>query len=127
MNMPKVTAIFAVALIILGIVGYVATEMVSVTALIPAFFGIVLLALALMARKENLRRHAMHAASVLGVIGFAGTFSGLLGLVTMMTGGEVANPAAVIGRAVMAVLCLAFVALCVKSFLDARRLRTAEA
>jgi len=40
--MPSVTIALGVVLIILGLAGYFLTGAVSVTALIPAFFGLVL-------------------------------------------------------------------------------------
>lgn len=126
MNMPQITVWFGVVLILLGVVGYVATGMVSVTALIPSFFGIVFVILGRLGSKENLRKHMMHVAAVLALLAVAGSFGGVLKLFTMLGGGDVARPAATISQAVMAVLSLGFVILCVKSFIDARRGRAAE-
>ena len=58
--MAQTTRFFGLALIAVGIVGYVATDAVSVTALIPAFFGVVLVILAWLARNERHREHALH-------------------------------------------------------------------
>ena len=60
----------------------------------------------------------MHAAALVGVLGFlagAGRF-----LYKLFTSGDVMNTAG-LSTLTMAVLCGAFVALCVKSFIDARR------
>jgi hypothetical protein len=121
--MSPVAIVFGVILIVVGVVGYVATDQVSWTALIPAFFGVVLLPLGLLARKENLRKHAMHLAAAVGLLGFLGSVSGLVGLATLLVGGEVERPAAAISRSIMAVTCAVFVGLCVKSFINARRAR----
>lgn len=125
MNMPKVTIGFAVIFIILGVVGYFATGMVSITALIPSFFGIVLLILGLLAQSESRRKLMMHIAVVIGVLGVGGTFTGLMKFPTYLSGGELARPEAVLTQAIMCLLSLLYVALCIKSFVDARRAQTA--
>jgi uncharacterized membrane protein HdeD (DUF308 family) len=124
--MAKVTIGLGLILILLGLGAYFSATgpNPSKTALIPAFFGIPVLVLGVLALKENLRKHAMHAAAALGVLGFLGTASALLKLVTLASGGEVDRPRAVAIQAVMALLCAAFVALCVRSFVNARRRRT---
>ncbi len=124
--MSNVTIAFGVILIALGVVGYVATGQQSPTALIPAAFGVLLFICGVLARKEHLRKHVMHAAAALGVLGFLGSVPGLLKVFTLLGGGEVERPAAVISQSLMAVCMLIFVALCVKSFIDARRARTAS-
>jgi hypothetical protein len=114
------TIAFGVVLIVLGVAGYFGSGAVSVTALIPAIFGVVLAALGVVARNEAMRKHAMHGAVLVGLLGFLGSARGLLRLPALMSGGEVARPAAVIAQSVMAILMLLFVALCVRSFINAR-------
>jgi hypothetical protein len=122
MNLPKITVVYAILLIILGLVGYFGFGRSSVTALIPAFFGVPVLAAGILALDEKKRRHAMHAASALGLLGFLGTVSGLVKFFTLLGGGEVARPAAVVSQTVMAVLSLIFFLLCLRSFIAARLL-----
>jgi hypothetical protein len=113
-------SIFGVLLIILGGGFYYATEMRSPTALIPAFFGIVLVFLGILASRAKLRMHAMHGAAIVGLLGFA------IPLVRLVMGhvrGIEASSAAVAEQICMSVLCGVFLALCVKSFIDARRRR----
>jgi hypothetical protein len=110
-----------VALILLGLIGYSATGAASVTALIPAFFGVVLGALGWLSRDDKRRKLVMHIAVVVGLLGFAGSVSGIPKLMRMVGGAEIARPAAAISQSIMAVLTGVFVALCVKSFIDARR------
>jgi hypothetical protein len=119
--MWKVTIGFGLALILVGLVGYIGTETTSLTALIPAAFGFVLIALGIMARNEKLRKHAMHGAAVIGLLGFFGSASGIMQALAMLRGETVERPEAAIARTVMALICLAFVALTVKSFAAARR------
>ena len=70
--MPRLTIIFGPLLILLGAGGYFGTGQTSVTALIPAFFGVPFLLLGLVALKDGLRKHAMHAASLLALLGVIG-------------------------------------------------------
>jgi hypothetical protein len=114
------TIAFGVVLIVLGVAGYFGSGGASVTALIPAVFGIVLAALGAVARNEAMRKHAMHGAVLVGLLGFLGSARGLLQLPALMSGGEVARPAAVIAQSVMAILMLLFVGICVRSFINAR-------
>lgn len=107
----------------LGIVGYASTGAQSPTALIPAAIGIVLVVMGLLARKPRLRMHAMHGAALAGLIGFAGSVGGLAPFVRMLAGETINRPAAAVARSLMAVLCLAFVALTVRSFVVARLAR----
>jgi len=59
-------------LIVLGVASYQLTGRTSLTAMIPAFFGVVLLVCAFVARSsEAARKHAMHAAVAVGLLGGA--------------------------------------------------------
>ncbi len=119
--MAKITIGLGVVLIALGLGSYFGTGRASVTALIPAFFGLPLLLLGLVALKERMRKNAMHIAVVFGLLGFAGTVRGLMKLPVLLTGGELERRAAVAVQAAMAIVCLVFVLLCVWSFIKARR------
>ena len=124
--MANVALGFGVALLVLGVGGYVGSGMVSITALIPAAFGILLVLSGILARNPARRKMAMHIAVVVGLLGFFGSASGLGKAARMMAGEEVARPQAAVAQAVMAVLCLAFTAMCVRSFINARRSGTME-
>lgn len=121
--MPAVTSVIGIMLTLLGLIGYFATNRVSVTALIPAFFGVVLIGMGLLAMKEGMRKHAMHVAVALALLGFIGSVPGLLKLPTLLANGEVARPAAVVSQSIMAALCIILVILGVRSFIAARRQR----
>ncbi|MEP6788486.1 MAG: hypothetical protein ABJB40_08645 [Acidobacteriota bacterium] len=118
--MPTTAIWFGRLLVLLGIVGYaygLYGGNASFTAFIPAAFGIVLMILGHLAvAKESLRKHLMHAAVVVALIGFimpAGRLISKLGDLTLS--------AAVVSQVAMSVLCLVFVILAVKSFAVARR------
>jgi hypothetical protein len=121
--MAKTTLAFGIVLIVLGVVGYLASGAASPTALIPAGLGVVLLLLGLLARDPGKRKLAMHIAVVVGLIGFLGSLPGLLKLPALIAGEPVARPAAVLAQSLMAVLTGIFVGLCVRSFILARRPR----
>lgn len=121
--MAKATIGFGVGLIVLGVVAYFGTGMASWTALIPAFGGIPLALCGVIALKERFRKHAMHVAVVLGLVGFAGTVMGVVKVARMIAGETLARPEAAIVQAIMAVTLLVFLAMAVKSFIDARRAR----
>ena len=118
--MPSTSIACGTLLVLIGILGYVngvMTDHASVTALIPAFFGIVLILLGVFARmREGLRKHLMHAAIVVALLGFLATAGRLVSKM-----GELTYSAAVVSQVSMALVCLLFVILGVKSFIDARR------
>jgi hypothetical protein len=115
------TAIYCgLLLIIVGVVGYVYGMSIghaSPTALIPAAFGLLLIILGYIAKaKENLRKHIMHVAVLVGLIGFVLPAGRLL-----INYATFSISAAVFSQIAMAIICLIFVVLCIRSFIDARR------
>ncbi|MDZ7693296.1 MAG: hypothetical protein U5K69_19625 [Balneolaceae bacterium] len=123
--MPKFTRIFGVILIILGLVSYFATGMVSNTALIPAFFGAVFLILGFAAKKESILKHVMHGAAVLALLGLFGSGQGLINVFKMLGGSAVERPQAAISQAIMAICCIVFLVVAVRSFIKARQAKEA--
>ncbi|MGQ9799266.1 MAG: hypothetical protein ACUVRG_08225 [Ignavibacterium sp.] len=121
--MPKFSIVLGIIFIVMGLYGYFGISNVSITALIPTFFGIPLLILGWLGLNEKYLKHAMHSAAVLTLLGFAGTVSGLIKFFRMLGGEEIQRLAAVTVQAIMAILCLAFLILAVKSFIDARKNR----
>jgi uncharacterized membrane protein len=95
-------------LILVGVVAYVVTQFESVTALLPAFLGVPVLALGLVAGRERARRPAIIAALVLALLGALGTAGNLGDLPALLTGEEVERAAAVVTSAITALLCLIY-------------------
>jgi hypothetical protein len=122
--MGKVTILFGLVLIALGIVGFEGTGSSHPTALIPAYFGIVLAILGALARTENVKRRMlmMHIAVTLG---FLGTAKSIWDYYQMERGQVFPYPSAVEAKATMAVILLIYVLLCVRSFIHARKGRPA--
>ena len=122
--MPNTSVWFGRLLILLGLIGYgygLYSGNASPTALIPAVFGVILMILGHLAQsKENLRQHLMHGAVIVGLLGF------VLPLGRIFS--NISNFSLTFASTMlisMSVICLVFVVLCVKSFIDARKNRTA--
>jgi len=118
--MPNLAIGCGIVLILIGVVGYVngvMNDKGSITALIPAFIGIVLALLGVVSNmKEGLRKHLMHGAVVIALLGFIAT-AGRLGSRL----GELTASPAVISQALTALVCLIFIILAIRSFAAARR------
>ena len=123
--MQKITIGFGVLLAIVGLFGYVSTGSAHATALIPTWIGLVLGLSGILAMNPARRKLWMHVAVTIGLLGFLGTIPGVIGVVKMAMGMTVARPTAAIYQAITWVICLIFVALCVRSFIAARRAQTA--
>ena len=123
--MALFTILTGVVLIILGLYSYFATGGVSITALIPAFFGVAFTLSGLLAMKEKFLKHAMHAAAVLALLGLVGSFGGILDVVALWGGADIERPDAAYSKAIMAIICVAFLGAAVRSFINARKEREA--
>jgi hypothetical protein len=121
--MAKVTLVFAVLFIALGMIGYFGTGAQHPTALIPAALGVLLGIFGALSFSPDPKRRKlfMHINVTLGLLGFLGTVMGLVEYCRMLAGAAVKNPPATESKAGMAILSLIYVALCVRSFIRARR------
>ena len=118
--MAAITLALGASLIVLGVAGYVLTGAVSVTALIPAAFGVLFVLAGLLARSDRWRMHAMHAAVVIALLGFLGSVRGLLRIGDVFHATS-ARPAAIVAQSIMAVLTLGYIVVAVRSFVQARK------
>ena len=118
--MPSTSILCGALLILLGLFGYgyaLTTEYASPTALIPAAIGILLLVLGLISKsKEDLRKHLMHAAVLVALLGFLASAGRLVSKIR-----EITFSVSYVSQVLMAVICLAFVVISVKSFINARK------
>ena len=117
MKMYLVTILFGVLLAITGVTVFIQTGSAHKTALIPAFLGGGLVICGLLAANEGRRMVVMHIAVVIGLLGFIGSMAKLFK--------PDQSNAAFAGKAISAGLCAVFIALCVRSFIQARRAREA--
>lgn len=123
--MARLTILFGFLLVIIAIIGYVATGHTHPTALIPAIFGLILIVSGATARTTNEKRRmlAMHIAVTVGLLGFLFTAKALWQQFELWQGVTLPLPAAIEEKAAMSALCLLFTLLCVRSFISARRVR----
>ena len=137
--MAKVTLVFAVLLIALGLVGYLGTGSVHPTALIPTWIGLLLGIFGSLAisPNEGRRKLFMHVNVTIGLVGFLGTLVEIVRSVVetqrgldqvraagMASGAISFSPTfliALTAKVTLAGLLLIYVILCVRSFIAARR------
>ncbi len=115
MNVYKVSFVNALVLMGLGLWAYMASETPSVTALIPVFFGILLLALNPGVKKEN--KVASHLAVVLTLLVTIGLFMPLFAAMGRDDGMAVTRVLVMLLSSILALVWF------VKSFIDVRRAR----
>ena len=120
--MAPITLLFALAYILLGLGGFVLTGLVHKTALIPCAFGILFVLFGLLAFKEKLRKHAMHAAVLIALLAFVGTAKALAHLPELFNG-TAEKPASIITQSLNAGFSILYIILAVRSFIQARRAR----
>ncbi len=118
--MPSTAILFGRILVFIGILGYgygLVMGNASLTALIPAVVGVVLLGLGHIAKaKENLRKHLMHVAVIVALLGFLASAGRLISKIS-----EFSISVASVSQIAMALTCLIFIVLCVQSFINARK------
>jgi hypothetical protein len=118
--------VFGVLLVVVSVGFWIAMGRAEMAALHPAGLGVVLVLCGVLANTESAKQRMlwMHIAVTVGLIGLL--ITGIRAVIeiakgTAMTG----NAAAFEERSVVALVCLIFVALCVRSFIAARRARAA--
>jgi hypothetical protein len=123
--MARLTIMFGLVLVLLGVLGFVASGVHPPSALIPTWFGAVLALLGFLATTEDSKKRMlyMHIAVTVGLLGFLYSVSGIVDYIRMLFGVQFPHPKAVEEMAAMSVLLLVFVILCVRSFIAARRAR----
>jgi len=124
--MARVTYVFGVLLMLVGLVGYFGTGSAHPTALIPTWFGIALVVGGCLAvsPSEGRRMLFMHINVTIGLVGLIGAIaSALHGYGQARSLGMDPDYKALAAQLSMAILLLIYVNLCVRSFIQARRSR----
>lgn len=119
--MPSTAIWFGRLLILVGVVGYgygFYSGSASLTALIPAAFGVVIMLCGHLGMADARRKMMMHIAVVVAFLGFIIPFGRIMSRIS-----EFALSPAVVSQLAMAVICLIFVVLAVRSFVAARQNR----
>lgn len=112
--MPKQTLVFAALLIALGVGAYLFSG--TRTALMPAYPGVLFAILAGLALAfDGARKHLMHVAAVVALLGVLAPAAALV-----IRGGQMSGLALSVNLSMLA-LCGALLILMVRSFIAARR------
>ena len=120
--MPTLAIIFGIVLNAMGFGAYVASG--AYTSLIPSGFGtLIFLSGLISVFAPKIRMHLMHVAALVGLLGTLGGLGMGLPKLGALLSGTAARPLASGMQIAMGVVCLIFLVLCVKSFIDARRAR----
>lgn len=123
--MAKLTIGLGVFLIIIGILGFTLTGSSHPTALIPSGAGVLFIAFGALANSPEAKRRMlwMHVSVTVALLLFLGTVKSDIDVIRLSRGTFFPHPIAVEEKAGMSLLCLLYVLLCVRSFIDARRTR----
>ncbi len=124
--MAKLTIIFGVLLIATGITGFVYSGSHAPTALIPSLIGLILATAGTLAIAPARRMLWMHIAVTVGLLGFLGTAKSAVDVYRLAHGVDLPRPIAIEEKAFTCLLCMLFVAFCVRSFIEARRTRVLD-
>jgi hypothetical protein len=129
--MAKLAIVIGLLLVILGFVTYFGVAAgwfgdmhPSPTALIPSIVGILLLLCGALALNPAFLKHAMHAAAASALLGVLACLGRIVP--TAVKGTFSATSVSGLSLLLMFFLCLAFVLLAVKSFINVRRQREAS-
>ena len=122
--MAKLTIWFGALLAAVSLGFWIGMGRVETAPLHPAGIGVLLIICGFFATAENPKKRMlwMHIAVTLGLIGFLAT--GIRAVIQLSKGTAMSiNPMGFEERVVIALICLIYVALCVRSFIAARRTR----
>lgn len=108
--MKILTISFGIVLTILGAIYYNTVGASGINTLLPAIFGILIILFGFLQDRWE-HRHPLYGSLILAVLAFIGSIQALFNLFKMLTGGEVAEPTAVLVRSLIGVLCVVFIAL----------------
>jgi len=127
--MPRYTIITGLFLIFLGAYGYLSYD--SVTVLIPAFIGLLIMTFGILAINEKRRRMFIHLAIVIAVIGLSASIKSVLSIPGLIEcsgigDGTIENcslflrPLAELFKSLMAIILLPYFFVSIAFFVKAR-------
>lgn len=116
--MNRVTNGVGIILIAIGGISYLATAFASLTALIPAVLGLIMLGCAWVINRND--RLGTILALIFAVLGLGGTFMNVLD-VGELAAGEADNPAAIIASTLAFIFLVVFVVYAIGHLVNMRR------
>lgn len=118
--MAQNSILAGVALIVVGVFAGIVSDTGSVTAFIPAFIGVVFVAIGAVGRaKPELNKHLMHAAAMLALLAIIGSLGSAVG--------RGSTGLALFAQLATIVIAAVFLVLAIRSFRAARLAREAAA
>lgn len=110
-----------ILLVILGAGAYALSDFASVTALIPALFGVLIAVLGFVGNQQTDRqRLAAYGIGLLALLGVLGSTRGIPDILALLTGGAVESTIATVSQATMIVICLVLLAAVIQFIRDSR-------
>lgn len=110
-----------IVLVVLGVGAYVLSDFASITALIPAIFGGVIVILGVVGRQQAARqRLAAYGIGLLAVLGVLGSIRGIPPIIALLTGDAVGSVIATVSQGTMIVICLVLLAAVIQFVRDTR-------
>lgn len=108
------------ALVVLGVGAYVLSDFASITALIPAIFGALIVLLGVMGHQMGRDRLAVYGIGLLAVLGVLGSARGIPDVIALLTGGAVDSIIASVSQGTMIVISLLLLVAVAKFILNTR-------
>ncbi len=93
--------VLGAVLVVIGIAAYVVSDFASITALIPAIFGVIIAGFGVVGRQTERRRLAVIGIGVLALLGVAGSARGISDVIALLTGGAVDSTVAAVAQGSM--------------------------
>ena len=109
-----------IALVVLGIGAYAGSDFASVTALIPAVFGIAIAVLGVVGRRTGRQRLAVYGIGVLALLGVLGSARGIPDVIALLTGGTVDSTVAAVAQGSMILIGVALLIAVGRDLLNTR-------
>jgi len=124
--MAKLTILFGILLIVIGVTGYILTGSEHPTALIPSGAGILFVIFGALASTADSKKRMlwMHISVTVALLLFLSLIRADIDVIRLSRGAYFEYPAAVIEKSATSLLSLLYVLFCVRSFIAARRQRT---
>lgn len=112
--------ILGTTLIVIGVGAYVITEFESVTALIPAIFGLLIAVLGEVGRRTGREQISVYGIGLLALLGVAGSAQGLPDLFALLVGENVDSVVAAVAQSATVAIGLVLLGTVGKYVLDTR-------
>ena len=113
--------VLGIILIGLGVGAYVLSDFASITALIPAFFGILIAILGIVGYQQmDRQRLAAYGIGLLAVLGILGSTRGIPDIIGLLTGEPVESTIAAVSQGTMILICLVLFAAVIQFIRETR-------